>query len=837
MKADPGAVIRLRYCAFLMLVLVFLSAPIGTDDAYAYEAHQAADVCRVDQLRDVKVRASAKFDHNGRDYSILTSRMEVTIPPGWGRAPDLLLGTHAIRYREALRCLLGKVEQEDFFDYEWRLKPLTVEATKQGTVVHYEAVTWVQGLDKYGVGPWELEAGKQVWKLRLLPPRNLVGATWEEVYINLGGPGANSVSPPPAIGEEGTVLRWHNRKPVESIGLEFRPPMPQRWAAITLEREEPWEVLGVYSGSGAAWYVATGVGVLVVARRLRRGLGQRRTDGEEGALRTLRSWGLLQTFIGLLVFMGDDALDFMRHEFLWKYDYQMIVALVSLIVVAALLCFFGMLKRTLLITFCTLMLSIAVVSIASEVSEFSLLPTSDALLSRVGLWLTLVAYAVVVFVFWVGAFSAGQRVFLMNGGRLPQWVVLSVSAGLSVLTLLWAFIAFWRDWDRLTWLVDTAWTNYEDKWHERYDLWWWWFPDSSLSVLWDCVALVLTPLALVGALRVCRAEQHEAGSFTPSEAERFLFVVFFAFVVLPGYGYYFGISGSVLASLFGMFVVWALLYFARSRSVLERPYADDLPLGRVISQTDRSDLLRLARHYRELQEQLHHLHSGNPAESTSTREAIEREIDRLGRCLPEGVRPVDVAFACGPMVTWWGNACRCAIISCLIGIPATGLMYWVDIIGSDTWIPLTQSDVGFISILYTIVYWHVIWVSGGFFLGALWRDLPGRHGPTRAFCVAVAFAIPVIGHQIIAELVGQSVAGVTGSVAAFASVMTFTGLVMDVQTFQSERRYWPSSASLVMYVYRMRFASMGFFLAQIVALATIWKALREGGPTAPPPGR
>jgi hypothetical protein len=528
--------------------------------------------------------------------------------------------------------------------------------------------------------------------------------------------------------------------------------------------------------------------------------------------------------------MCDNVFLFLQYMFLWSHDYRTTVTLISLMCMAVILCFFGRLKKILLMAACIFTLSIAGVSIASEVSEHALLPTSDERLSPVGSWLTVVAYAAAVFVFWVGAFSAGQRVLLMNGGRLPLWVVLTASAGISVSTLLWAFIAFLRDWDRITWLVDPAWSNYESKWLESYDEWWWWFPDSVLSFLWDCVALVLTPVVLVGVLRVCRTERHEAGSFTPSEAEKFLFVVFFAFTVLPGSDYYFGISGSILSSVLGMFVAWALLYLGRSRSVLERPYVDDLPLGRVISQTDRSDVLRLARHYRELQERLQHLN----AESTSTREAIEREIDRLGQCLPEGVRPIDVAFSCGPMVTWWGNACRCAIISCLVGIPATGLMYWVDIAGSDTWISLTHGDVGFLSILYTILYWHLIWVSGGFFLGALWRDLPGRHGPTRALYFAGAFAIPVAVHQIIAELIGQRVAGVTSAVAAFASVMTFTGLVMDVQTFQSERRYWPTSASLVMYVYRMRIASMGFFLAQIVALATLWKALRDGGPTAPP---
>ncbi|MFD9337827.1 DUF6185 family protein [Streptomyces sp. NPDC060028] len=45
------------------------------------------------------------------------------------------------------------------------------------------------------------------------------------------------------------------------------------------------------------------------------------------------------------------------------------------------------------------------------------------------------------------------------------------------------------------------------------------------------------------------------------------------------------------------------------------------------------------------------------------------------------------------------------------------------------------------------------------------------------------------------------------------------------------------SMLIVMHVYQMRLASVAFFLAQLLALATIWKTIREGGPTAPPPSR
>ncbi|WP_350326151.1 DUF6185 family protein [Streptomyces katrae] len=105
---------------------------------------------------------------------------------------------------------------------------------------------------------------------------------------------------------------------------------------------------------------------------------------------------------------------------------------------------------------------------------------------------------------------------------------------------------------------------------------------------------------------------------------------------------------------------------------------------------------------------------------------------------------------------------------------------------------------------------------------------PAQRGEGHRLGAAAAFAVPVVAHQVIAQTIGQSMEGTNPAMAAFASVVTFTGLVMDVQTFQSERRYWPTSAGLVAYVYRMRFASVAFCLAQLLALATIWKTLREG---------
>ncbi|MEU3776181.1 DUF6185 family protein [Streptomyces sp. NPDC032472] len=814
----------------LLLGLLFVMLP-GAGEA------RAAENCRADQLRGATVKASAKFDHRGRDTSMLTSVMDIRIPAGWEPAPALLLDAHSHDYRFALRCLLGKVTEKSFFDQdEWRLKPLTVAADGKTVTVHYEAVVWVQGLDEYRVGPWVLAAGKTEWTIWLKPSRNLSGAWWENVRVHLGGPGAMSATPPATFGEKGTMLRWRNGRIIELHSIVFRPPSPQQWNAIALSSSQLWEVLGGYSASGAFWCVAAGVLLLVCARRIRRSLGGGIEATEKKAIRALVLWAFLQTFLVLVGYLGDNIYRLLEQQFSWKNGYGATVELFSLIVFGVALCFFGRVEKGLLVLVCTLSLCVAALALTSELAELPLMPTSDIAITFPGTWVVVIVYLALSFVCCMGLISAGQRLLFMGDRMLPTWVTVSLSIVASVMTILWAHFALERDWQRTSWLADPEWSSYRENWQAEINWFWSWFPEDMLDTLLALLS-VLTSVALVGVLRVCRVERHEEDAFTPNRAERFLFVVFFAVAVVPGDAYYFGFSGQILTFTLALFSAWGILVLGASRSVLEQPSANNTPLGKVISRTSPSDVLRLARRFRELQSHLQRLSAASQSDRSVVQESIEHEIDRLDQCLPEGVRPIDLPFAYGPMHLWWDNACRCALIACFIGLPATGLMYWTAMVQNETWATTTEIPSGFLWIVLQIAFWHTTWVAGGFFLGALWRDLPGRHGPTKAFCVAVAFAVPVAAHEIITQTIGQATPSAVRSIAAFASVLTFTGLAMDIQTFQSERRYWPTNMSLVAYVYQMRIASVAFFLAQILALATIWKTIREGGPTAPPPTR
>ncbi|WP_436954291.1 DUF6185 family protein [Streptomyces sp. SudanB182_2057] len=791
----------------LFLVLAVLAMPAGTGMSSA-EADEA-DTCGLEQVRGVKVTASVDFDHRGLDYSKVTSVMDIEIPASWKHAADLLLDPRAAEYRQALRCLLGKGLEDNPLDFdERRSKPLTVDSDGKKVAVHYEAVVTVLWLGAFQVGPWSLEAGPDVWTVRLKPPKRLSQVPWANVEVQTGGPRAWSVSPESAIGKDGTVLKWQNKKPNE-FTVSFRPPAAQQWDAKTVSPKHPWEAVGLDSGSSAAVHVLRGVLLLIAARKLRQGLARPPADDEKKALGVLRSWALLSTGLGLLVYMGDNVLDLVRSTFFPSHPTDAVFSLFSLLFLGAALCVFGKLPKPLLVIPCSVVVVVA------------------GLLA--GSWLAPLAVVAAVCLFCTGAVFSVRRVLRMIGGSLPSWLVVSLPIALSVVTVLWTYLVFRGFWDRISWLADTHWPTYEGRllWH--FDTWWWDFPRRVLPDLWDTASLALLALVPLGVLHVCRAERKDGSSFTPTASEQFFLMVVFTLVVPSAGGIYFGISGYFVSVLLGLLSAWALLSWGRRRAVLARPAIGNRLLGQVVPMADRSELLRMVRRYRDLQDSLHRSGSGKPVETTADREAIERDIDQMDRFLPEGVRLIDVAFACGPMTTWWENARKCAIIACFVGIPGTGLMLWHDMVGGHAWEVTIEYTEGFVRIIRDILGWQLTWVGAAFFMGALWRSLPGRYGPTKAFYVAIVFSVPVCTHRLLGELSGHAVQETIAIISAFAAVMTFTGLVMDAQTFTSERRYWPSRAGLIMYVYQMRFASVGFLVGQLVTLATtIWATFRHG---------
>ncbi|MEH0573173.1 MULTISPECIES: DUF6185 family protein [Streptomyces] len=819
-----------------MLVLVLLLCLALPAMVKADAAEDVPTDCRADQLKTAEVTALAEFKHRGNDFSMVTSTMDISVPAAWTHASDLLLDAHSRAYRSALACLVGKPPQNrtDFRDYEWRFKPVTVKADGQRVKVHYEAATWVAFYSSDAVGPWVLTASKENWRIALRPSPALKGADWDRVQVDLGGRGALTATPRPAFGEGGTRLSWRHKGPDQNPTVTFRPPTVQYWDFITTSPEKTWQVWetwGLYSASAAFWYAASGALLLVAGRRLRRSLADTTTPEESRALHYLRWWALLLMFLGVLVYMNDNVYRWFQHLVGWHYDYEWTVAVFVLAFLGPALCLFGSRSKRLLFSVGGVVLGLLGWYVVSDMFDFTLLPTADQYLSTPGWTVAAVACTALTAVCWIGVIAAGQRMLLISETRIPTRMMVAAALAAATATVLWAYLAFDRYWERISWLVDPRSPDFQRMWAEDLDWWWSAFPAYVLVPLLGVVS-ILAPLPALGVLRVCRVEQHEQGAFTPAPAEKFLLVALFAITFAPD-AYYFGFSAYALTLVLCLCTAWGVLVLGSYFSVLEQPFADNAPLGRTISLTDRADVLRLARRFRELQTRLSQLSTSNLGERSAERQSIEAEIDRLDQALPAGVRPADLPFACGPMATWWGNARRGAVNACLIGLPATGLLYWVDAVKGDSWMVNAEDAAGFVWIVFEILNWQIWWIVGGFFLGALWRDLPGRHGPTKALFVTLAFAIPATTDFLIVQAVGSTVPQLIGEIAAFGSVTTCTGLMMDLQTFQNERRYWPTNASLVAYVYQMRFATIAFFLAQLLALVTLWKAFADVSTSTP----
>ncbi|AJF69394.1 hypothetical protein SVTN_39240 [Streptomyces vietnamensis] len=312
-----------------MLLLLFCLLLPSVGEAAA--AEDTPTDCRADQLKTAKVTALAEFEHRGNDFSMVTSTMDISVPAGWTHASDLLLDAHSPAYRSALACLVGKPTDEwnDFRDYEWRFKPVTVKADGQRVKVHYEASTWVQFSSSDAVGPWVLTVSKENWRIALRPSAALKGADWDRVQVDLGGRGALTASPRPAFGEGGTRLSWQRKEPDQNPTVTFRPPTVQHWDFITTTTEEPWQVWetwGIYSASAAFWYVASGALLLVAGRRLRRSLAGPTTAAESSALRYLRWWAILLMFLGVLVYLNDNLYRWFQKLGGWYHDYEPTVA-------------------------------------------------------------------------------------------------------------------------------------------------------------------------------------------------------------------------------------------------------------------------------------------------------------------------------------------------------------------------------------------------------------------------------------------------------------------------------------------------------------------------------
>ncbi|MEV0932076.1 DUF6185 family protein [Streptomyces phaeochromogenes] len=429
-------------------------------------------------------------------------------------------------------------------------------------------------------------------------------------------------------------------------------------------------------------------------------------------------------------------------------------------------------------------------------------------------------------------------------------VVLPAVLGATVVIAVCAALTHERTWQRVSWLSESVDAVYGKDHRMKLlgDALW------SVSNGQDWITSYNWMLTGVAALAALRA-WHISSCLSPLDrppgdwAARLLFLTFFPVAVGLGGGWPLAVAlpASMWIPLHMLALYWAATFFA-SRSVLAQPLTrSGHALAEVLGPGVRTELLSRARTYRETHATLRRLDQGLFGDQPPVREEEERKLSDLHDWpangvltvpdrLPAKVSVVDAALALGPRDTWWANGSRGARFALIPGLPAATLTTWAWMVRGEAWESTLSNQFGFPEMVLTLVYWMVTWAGAGFVLGALWRVLPGRRGAVKALPVTLAFALPAVLDALLAWFTREGVSNLALHVSAMLFVLTVTGIALDLDTFQGERRYWQSRLGLLLSVYQMRYYSLqvAYLVAQIIAMITIWQFFAEPAVTPEP---
>ncbi|MBE8475496.1 DUF6185 family protein [Streptomyces justiciae] len=815
-------------------------------------------------LTDARVSTSVELLHDDRTFTKVVTKLTVDVPGDWVFAEALLLSGHSPGYTTAMACLTRQATgwQEPPRWWEWRPGLPEVTAEKDGRVhVVYEAHSWVSQFDKdLDVGIWRLRAGTNTWSLTLRPPPALGGAQWDKITVDPGAPGIESAQPWPAAEEDGSRLVWRPENRVSgarsapAMVVVVRPSWQRSWAA----QNERLTAQGLGWVGGLLWTAATSALLLwAVARYGRR---HRRPDL---VLDNLAHWAVVAVALFVLTYT-DDLIrwydESRRSE--WWFEDALLRGHVFALAASALLLAFAKPPRRVWIAGGLLMLPPAV--IMARPQTFHLRHDGRPMTSDLALAAETTASCCLLAVTVLGFLAVAWRLAadgkLIPKSRRPvargappadrelrlRIVVPAVVAWTVAVALCYAFIEE-RNWQRASWLSDRGDPLYG--YRHREDFLWEAMRSASDGQEWLLgYAWILTGIAMLAVLRTKHASKH---SPLDDPADRLLFLAFFPIAV--------SVSGDHLANSLAEFLwtpVYMLALYAavapcREFAVLEQRFErSQWPLAAAAGTATRRKLMKDSRIYRETHAALRRLDQGLFGDEPPQRQSLEDELDNLHDWpaggplpfrdrLPAHVSVVDAALALGPRDSWWDNGvrgARCALIPSLL---ATLLSIWAGFVRGGAWRDTLLDLFGLPSMVLAILYWMATWVGGGFFLGALWRVLPGRRGAVKAIPVALAFAVPVALDALFGWFTREGAANLALHAATMLLVLTVTGIALDLDTFRGERRYWQSRLGLLLSIYQMRYYSLqvAYVIGQIIAVITIWQFFAEPAATPPAGGK
>ncbi|WP_143652590.1 DUF6185 family protein [Streptomyces sp. 13-12-16] len=868
-----------------MLACLVVLGPAAAPTAYGATAQSGgtpSDPCTSQGLKTAEVEAALRLDHDDRTYTKVVSELTITVPLAWPLADGLLLDPRSDRYRKAMRCLVRGPASRGLKGVEtnwqeWRTGEPTVTpvrdvpAPDEGSARSVEVVVrahgWVDQRDKLRIGPWTVHVGRAKWAVHLTPPDPIRSATWQRITVDPGSSGAVSAKPEAAVGRNGDRLAWYPDAAAPPVEVRIAPAWPRAYAAQ--DDNPPFAALDK-AGFMSWWLVlvaALGCVLVMLPRLPRPGRADPRARDD------LRGWALVllcvvavvqgrNLYLGAIGAFGDN--DKWREQAAhapWAW--------LTATVAGGILLFFGRPGKALAVT--GVLLGAVSVVPAVRPGLFGLDPKTFVAAPGPADLTTAAVVAVTVCstaLLLLGGVAAVRR--LAVGGGLysprrarprPRALLTGTLILLVVLGVCYAAAAE-RDWNRASWLsphIDPGgWlpgsaSPFPDDpgygaWHRaelRSNLLWF---THNVQNWWCALLWIPSGLAVLGLLRTGAEGTADATVALrgPAGPYRLLVLLLFPVMVALNIGEYTASGALSWVWFFAyLFALAGLLRLASGRTVgdkrLER---SGEPLARTLRVSHRPVLLDRARTYRERHAQLRRLDHGQADDATVRRRDLETGLRRMHRWrssrggrdrLPHDVSVVDVALVLGPGDTWWGNGVRAARLTQPVALPLTAGLVWANQLHGEELTSTLHERLGLPDVLLQFLLWQVGYAAAGMVLGVLWHQLPGRRGPAKAFCVALAYALPAGLFALGNWILGEEQTGLAFAVAAMLLVLTLTGILMDLETFREEHRYWRGRIARLYSVYQMRFFSVqvAWLLAQAAAIATIWQFLAETGGSPP----
>ncbi|MEU3103926.1 DUF6185 family protein [Streptomyces griseoflavus] len=833
--------------------------------------------CAERGLKGATGRARVAFDHEGRTYTRATSDLTVTVPMSWTHADKLLFGPSSESHRLAMRCLVRGDWRFDTRWEEWRTHEPVVKPGARSVTVKIRTHAWVDQRRKLLVGPWTIDVRQAWWGVRFTPPKTLDPVRWQSVVVDPGRPGASRATPRATRGVGDHGLEWTSVAPERPVTVRIEPSWPRRWSA-----QDDNAPFGVVNAAGYLLWDLLVAAALWRAAVLYRRRHRLLAPAEQQATANLRNWGATLFCLSLLanadqmVFVASGAFDDPDE---WAQQARLAVHAWWLTALAGvILLLFAGARRHLRAVGIALAVVAAVPGILPHAVGLHA-PTFVRPEAHGHAWYTVTSVAAAALASFtllaLGTWAAAWRLLrdgrLLRGpgGNFPLRTALASCVGGVLLVGVCQAVAKERDWLRGSWpsaFVDPTYTlQWSDGTVSRYAGYGAWHQAELRSGLlwsadqaqdwWTGKLWVLTALAMLGFLHVASRRRTDfsapAGRLPvlvtePGPAERWLLMVSYPAVVVLFLGMYAANSAPALIWFFvDLAALVVCLHVGARRAVLHRRTGNGPRLGQLVTPEDRDALLTAARGHRERLAKLRRLDQGQSDEGAVDRERIEEELRNLRqwrsgaaaeRELPPGVTVVDLVLSLGPRNTWWGNALRAARYAALVSVPFAGFLTWAQTLRGDALNGTLYDPFGFPEVVWSVASWVFAFAWAGFLLGALWRRLPGRHGPVKTLPLAVAYAVPVGLFAVGNRLLGEEQDVLALAAAAVLLVLTLTALAMDLDTFRGERAFWPSRTQLLLSVYQMRFFSLqiAWILAQLVAVVTLWQFFSSAD--APPSG-